>query len=157
MARTPPALAGSADGRRTAPPRTPPSSAEPHATARPASGRSGQDDDEGLSDPSERLLLLLPALGDCDLPAEARGTVARALSRVGIRGDATSAPGRVPAARAGTGRRIRWTVTWTVTDAGPLAACSSPYSPRRVPLALGITPERAGADPAAAAHMWEFA
>ncbi|MGW6942810.1 hypothetical protein ACWGF3_27955 [Streptomyces xanthophaeus] len=106
-----------------------------------ASGQSGQDDDEGLSDPSQRLLLLLPALGDCHLPAEARDTVARALSRVGIRGDATAvlAASLLPGPGRADGPR------WTVTDASPLAVCSSPYSPRRVPLALGITPEQARA------------
>ncbi|MER7821316.1 hypothetical protein ABTX85_01875 [Streptomyces sp. NPDC096097] len=100
-----------------------------------------QDDGEGLTDPSERLLLLLPMLGDAALPAEARDVVARALAHCGIRADAA---GDLAATLVGEpdptdGPR------WTATEADPIAVCSSAYSPRRVPLALGITPEQAQA------------
>ncbi|WP_406076240.1 hypothetical protein [Streptomyces virginiae] len=102
---------------------------------------STQGDGEGLTDPSERLLLLLPMLGDADLPAEAPDTVARALAHCGIRADAA---GELAATLVGEpdpagGPR------WAVTDANPIPVCSAPYSPRRVPLALGITPDQAHA------------
>lgn len=100
---------------------------------------STQEHGEGLTNPSERLLLLLPMLGDADMPAEARAIVASALSHCGIRAtddlattllgepDSTSEP------------------HWTRTADNPIAVCSSPYSPRQVPLALGITPDQAQA------------
>ncbi|MBX9421922.1 MULTISPECIES: hypothetical protein [Streptomyces] len=34
---------------------------------------------------------------------------------------------------------------WTTSGESPIAVCSAPYSPRRVPLALGITPDQARA------------
>ncbi|WP_051782323.1 MULTISPECIES: hypothetical protein [unclassified Streptomyces] len=102
---------------------------------------STQDGSEGLTDPSARLLLLLPMLGDADMPGEARDTVARALSHCGIRAEAADdlagllLGDRDPA----DGPR------WTPTGDNPIAVCSSPYSPRRIPLALGITPDQAQA------------
>ncbi|MGW3328075.1 hypothetical protein [Streptomyces virginiae] len=100
-----------------------------------------QDGGEGLTDPSERLLLLLPMLGDADLPAEARDTVARALAHCGIRADAA---GELAATLVGEPDPVGGP-RWSATDAHPIPVCSAPYSPRRVPLALGITPEQARA------------
>ncbi|MHA6763276.1 hypothetical protein [Streptacidiphilus sp. PAMC 29251] len=45
---------------------------------------SEQEGGEGLSDASQRLIALLPMLGDADTPGEARDIVAQALSRRGI-------------------------------------------------------------------------
>lgn len=102
---------------------------------------STQDAGEGLTDPSERLLLLLPILGDADLPAEAPDTVARALAHCGIRADAA---GQLAATLVGEPDPARGP-RWAATDANPIPVCSTPYSPRRVPLALGITPDQAQA------------
>ncbi|MFF3085538.1 hypothetical protein ACFVRB_10875 [Streptomyces nojiriensis] len=93
---------------------------------------------EGLTDPSERLLLLLPMLGDADMPGEAYGTVARALSHCGIRPEAAGALAAMLLGEPDPAGGPRW----TVTGDSPIAVCSSPYSPRRVPLALGITPDQ---------------
>ncbi|MFJ6050872.1 hypothetical protein [Streptomyces sp. NPDC092307] len=100
-----------------------------------------QYDGEGLTDPSERLLLLLPMLGDAALPAEARDVVARALAHCGIRADAAGDLAATLVGEPDPAGEPRW----TATEADPIAVCSSPYSPRRVPLALGITPEQARA------------
>ncbi|MEU7278866.1 hypothetical protein AB0A69_08840 [Streptomyces sp. NPDC045431] len=102
---------------------------------------SAQDGDEGLSDPSQRLLLLLPMLGDADMPVDARDTVAQALACCGIRTDAAD---ELAATLVGE-QDPTGGPRWTVTDDSPIAVCSSPYSPRRVPLALGISPEHAQA------------
>ncbi|MFJ8645810.1 hypothetical protein ACIRNI_06770 [Streptomyces sp. NPDC093546] len=102
---------------------------------------SAQDGEEGLSDPSQRLLLLLPMLGDADMPGGARDTVARALAGCGIRPDAA---GELAASLLGE-QDSTGGPRWTVTGDSPIAVCSSPYSPRRVPLGLGISPEQAQA------------
>ncbi|MFI8392915.1 hypothetical protein [Streptomyces sp. NPDC085540] len=121
---------------------------------------STQGGHEGLTNPSERLLLLLPMLGDADMPAEARGTVARALSNCGIRAEATSELAAILLGEQDSASGPRWTSS---SDA-PIAVCSSPYSPRQVPLALGITPEQAQALAAALSgpgqaevieHQWD--
>ncbi|MEU6340897.1 hypothetical protein ABZ883_08095 [Streptomyces sp. NPDC046977] len=96
---------------------------------------------EGVTDPSQRLLLLLPMLGDADTPDEARDAVARALSRCGIPSDAAA---ELTEALMGEDT-FDDEPGWRVTDSGPVAICSSPYSPRRIPLALGITPDQAEA------------
>lgn len=96
---------------------------------------SVQEGGEHLSDTSQRLLLLLPMLGDADLPAEAHGTVARALSDCGIGSDAVA---ELAAALLGDPDPAH-DPRWTVTDDNPIAVCSSRHSPRRIPLALGIT------------------
>ncbi|MFI2370123.1 hypothetical protein [Streptomyces sp. NPDC018833] len=100
-----------------------------------------RDGSEGLSEESERLLLLLPMLGDADMPGEARDTVARALSCCGIRPDEASdlAASLLGVQDPFDGPR------WTVKGDNPVAVCSSQYSPRQVPLALGITPDQAQA------------
>ncbi|MEU0434186.1 hypothetical protein ABZ153_21575 [Streptomyces sp. NPDC006290] len=97
---------------------------------------STPDGGEGLSDPSQRLLLLLPMLGDADMPEETTDVVARALVHCGIRADA--AHELAAAVLPDPGQEPRW----TVTDDSPIAVCSAPYSARRVPIALGITSEQ---------------
>ncbi|MER7757914.1 hypothetical protein [Kitasatospora sp. NPDC097643] len=103
--------------------------------------RGGREGADGLSDPAQRLLLLLPALGDADTPPEASDLVARALVEVGIRPEA--APGLAAALLDEPARHLE--PHWRVTDDSPLAVCSSEYSPRQIPLALGITAEHARA------------
>jgi hypothetical protein len=100
---------------------------------------SRQDDGEGLTDPAQRLLLLLPMLGDADMPAEACDVVAEALSRCGLSPDAA---GTLVASLLG-GHDPSEEARWSVGDDSPVPVCSSPYSPRRIPLALGITPDQA--------------
>lgn len=103
---------------------------------------------EGLADPARRLLLLLPALGDADTPAEARDVVANALAEVGFRAEAVAElAARLLGEPGGAGRP-----TWSVREGSPIPVCSSGYSPRQVPLALGITAEQANA--LAAALGW---
>ncbi|MBD0689604.1 hypothetical protein BG452_27865 [Streptomyces sp. CBMA123] len=94
---------------------------------------------EGLQDRAQRLLLLLPALGDADTPlAEARLTVAEALVAVGLRPDTAGEF----AARL-LGDPARHEPRWVLTPESPIPLCTSDYSPRQVPLALGITEEQA--------------
>ncbi|MFF2785520.1 hypothetical protein ACFVT6_01865 [Streptomyces sp. NPDC058049] len=105
------------------------------------STQQGGEGGEGLTDPSERLLLLLPMLGDADMPGEAYDTVARALSHCGIRAEAAGGLAAMLLGEQDLAGRPRW------ASAGdnPIAVCPSPYSPRRVPLALGITPAQSRA------------
>ncbi|MFI0967278.1 hypothetical protein ACH4S8_38715 [Streptomyces sp. NPDC021080] len=98
---------------------------------------STPDDGEGLADPSQRLLLLLPMLGDADMPEEATDVVARALVHCGMRAD--TAHELASALLPDPAHEPRW----TVTDDSPIAVCSSPHSARRVPIALGIGAEQA--------------
>ncbi|MFJ9893851.1 hypothetical protein ACIQPR_11035 [Streptomyces sp. NPDC091280] len=100
-----------------------------------------QTSSEGLTDSSQRLLLLLPMLGDAETPPEARQKVARALTRCGIRSDAADELATVLVGEQAAESEPRW----TVTEDSPIAVCSSRFSPRHVPLALGITPHRAQA------------
>ncbi|MDH6143826.1 MULTISPECIES: hypothetical protein [Kitasatospora] len=97
---------------------------------------------DGLSDPAQRLLLLLPVLGDAATPAaEAVETVARAIVEVGLRPDTA---GELAAYLLNVPGLSRQPV-WTVTPESPIRVCDSDYSPRRIPLALGITPAQAQA------------
>ncbi|WP_433450950.1 hypothetical protein ACQPXS_21545 [Streptomyces sp. CA-142005] len=102
---------------------------------------AAQNSGEGLTDRSQRLLLLLPMLGDAEMPREARPTVAQALIRCGLRTDAAD---ELAAVLVGEQEPVS-AFRWTVTSDSPIAVCSSSYSPRRVPLALGITPGQAQA------------
>ncbi|MEU1592692.1 hypothetical protein ABZ468_07495 [Streptomyces sp. NPDC005708] len=104
------------------------------ALAAPTSDRG-----EGLTDRSQRLLLLLPMLGDAEMPNEAQSTVAQALTRCGVPSEAARELARTLLDEPESGEGPRW----TLTADNPIAICSSPYSPRQVPLALGITPEQA--------------
>ncbi|MER5177138.1 hypothetical protein ABT009_01950 [Streptomyces sp. NPDC002896] len=100
-----------------------------------------QHSSEGLTDGSQRLLLLLPMLGDADMPPEARHMVAQALAHCGIRSDVADELATVLVGEQEPDSEPHWTVT---TDS-PIAVCASSYSPRHIPLALGITPSQAQA------------
>ncbi len=100
-----------------------------------------QDGSEGLTDSSQRLLLLLPMLGDADTPPEACCMVARALAHCGMDADAAD---ELATALVGE-REPDGEPRWSVTTDSPIAVCSSPSSPRHVPLALGIAPSKAQA------------
>ncbi|MFJ9777025.1 hypothetical protein ACIRVF_38320 [Kitasatospora sp. NPDC101157] len=93
---------------------------------------------EGLQDHAQRFLLLLPALGDADTPVEeARRTVAEALTAVGFRPDSV---GELAAQLLGDPEHQP---RWCLTPDSPIPICSSDYSPRQIPLALGITEAQA--------------
>lgn len=100
---------------------------------------AAQNSSEGLADSSQRLLLLLPMLGDSDMPREARHIVAQALTRCGIRSSAADELATVLVGDQVPDSEPRW----TVTADSPIAVCSSSYSPRQIPLALGIAPSQA--------------
>lgn len=103
----------------------------------------GASQDEGLLDPAQRLLVLLPALGDAATPQDAWSIVARALVSCGISEAVADsfAQELVGAGPDASGFEPRW----TVGADSPLPLCSSDLSPRRVPLALGITADQAQA------------
>lgn len=106
------------------------------AEARPDDGAT----EAGLADPAQRLLLLLPMLGDAASPADASVVVAQALVRCGISADA--AP-RLADELIGSDMSNR--PSWSVGPDNPVPVCSSHHSARQVPIALGITPEQAQA------------
>ena len=106
---------------------------------------------EGVCDPASRLLLLLPAFGDADVPlAEAVARVSGALIAVGV--TAREAPG---VAERLLDHPFWEGPTWTVQGASPLsgdtagpsplAVCDGHHSPRTLPLAQGCTPAQARA------------
>lgn len=97
----------------------------------------------GLADQAQRLLLLLPMLGDPATPEEAWAVVARALSRCGIPGDVAPRFARELLGTDADDRRVE--PFWTVAMDNPVPVCSSQYSPRQVPIALGITLNQAQA------------
>lgn len=112
-------------------------------TAIAASVPQGASDSEGLVDPAQRLLLMLPMLGDAATPEDAWRVVARALSRCGMPDDAAL---RLARELLGTDVPDRLVEpSWTVEGDNPVPVCSSRYSPRQVPIALGITPDQARA------------
>ncbi|MEV6954378.1 hypothetical protein [Streptomyces sp. NPDC051183] len=90
-----------------------------------------------VHDPYSRLLLLLPALGDADLPSDAPGVVGAALVSAGV-----PAAGAAGAAAFLLGR-ARWEAAhWTVPAgrAPGIARCDVPSSPRYGPgLARGLS------------------
>lgn len=100
-------------------------------------------DAEGLLDPAQRLLLLLPMLGDAATPEGAWDVVARALSRCGVPMDIATRFAR-ELLGADTDDLLA-EPTWTVAEDSPVPVCSSRHSPRQVPIALGITPDQAQA------------
>jgi hypothetical protein len=111
-------------------------------TAVAAGGAGGAGGSDGLADPAQRLLLLLPMLGDAATPvAEAVDTVAGALAAVGLRPDSTRQLAAYLLGEPG----IPGQPTWSVGPQSPVPVCDSDYSPRRIPLALGITPVQARA------------
>ncbi|MEU1211234.1 hypothetical protein ACFYSH_32935 [Streptomyces sp. NPDC005791] len=103
----------------------------------------------GIHAEHARLLLLLPALGDQDLPDDALGTVAQALLEAGVPAGRTAKP-----ARALLMDHPLWEpATWAPAASSPLSGgrrpfagilhCDEPMSPRcGMPLAKGITREQ---------------
>ncbi|WP_328402446.1 hypothetical protein OHS70_29930 [Streptomyces sp. NBC_00390] len=92
----------------------------------------------GLTDPAERFLLLLPMLGDMDMPADASRIVAERLTRCGIpEAQALDIAGRVL-------DNPFWDAPgWEVRDSSPVPVCTGSSSPRfMMPLAQGITAEQ---------------
>ncbi|GAA4926265.1 hypothetical protein ACFPM3_09505 [Streptomyces coeruleoprunus] len=90
---------------------------------------------DGLTDPAERLLVLLPMLGDADTPPEAARVVAAALAECGIPEDhAVDLAGRI--LDDGFSSLPRW----EVREGSPVPVCADDGSPRTIPLAKGITP-----------------
>ncbi|MEU8648051.1 hypothetical protein AB0C91_39870 [Streptomyces sp. NPDC048674] len=114
----------------------------------PAVAGSAPPGAEGVLDPGTRLLLLLPAFGDADVPTEeAVRRIADALTGAGM------------AAEAAPGAAVRfldhpfwdgptWTpqgpspLSGTTREPSPLPLCDGPYSPRTVRLAQGITADQ---------------
>lgn len=98
---------------------------------------------DGLIDPAQRFLLLLPMLGDAATPNEAWSVAAQALADCGMAADAAAEFARD---LLGTDEHDRpEKPSWTTTSDSPIPVCSSPSSPRRIPLALGITAEQSQA------------
>ncbi|MCC9312380.1 hypothetical protein LN042_35910 [Kitasatospora sp. RB6PN24] len=102
----------------------------------------------GITEPHARLLLLLPTLGDADLPTDATATVASALAAIGTPTDATTT-----LAEALLDHPFRGDETWYFEGAGsPLSGttavtatsrvllCGGVYSPRSV--RFGLSPEQ---------------
>ncbi|GGV22424.1 hypothetical protein GCM10010260_73420 [Streptomyces filipinensis] len=83
--------------------------------------------------------LLLPMLGNAEIPDRAHGTVTQALTHCGVAYDAARALATSLLGEPEPGEGPRW----TVTADSPIVICSSPYSPRHIPLALGITSSQA--------------
>ncbi|WP_405926190.1 hypothetical protein [Streptomyces sp. NBC_00035] len=106
---------------------------------------------EGVRDPALRLLLLLPAFGDADVPvAEAVSRISGALTAVGVPESAA------PEVAERLLDHPFWDgPTWVTqgesplsggtTGASPLAVCDGRYSPRVLPPALGGMPAHARA------------
>ncbi|MET8871245.1 hypothetical protein [Nocardia sp. NPDC004604] len=112
-------------------------------TAIAASVPENASDAEGLVDPAQRLLLLLPMLGDAATPEDAWEVVVRALVRCGAPDDV--AP-RFARELLGTDMDDGYSEpSWMVAGDNPVPICSSHYSPRQIPIALGITPNQAQA------------
>lgn len=115
----------------------------PELTALAASPPTKIDAADGLSDRAHRMLLLLPMLGDAATPVTAWLSVAEALSHCGFPEDAATRfaqdlMGTTPAA-------YQLKPAWKITDESPVPVCESKYSPRQIPLALGISSEQAEA------------
>ncbi|MFI6336478.1 hypothetical protein [Streptomyces sp. NPDC050535] len=106
---------------------------------------------EGVRDPALRLLLLLPAFGDADVPvAEAVSRIAGALTAVGVAARAAPAVARRLLDHPfwdGPTWETRGESPLSGGTAGPspLAVCDGQYSPRVLPLYLGGDPAHAHA------------
>ncbi|GAA2245391.1 MULTISPECIES: hypothetical protein [Kitasatospora] len=105
-------------------------------------------DGPGITDPHARLLLLLPVLGDADLPADATAAVTGALAAIGTPSEATAA-----LAEALLDHPFWDGETWyfegagsplsgasTATHAGRVLLCGGAYSPRTV--RFGLSPDQ---------------
>lgn len=87
------------------------------------------DGAEGVTDPDERLLLLLPVVGDADVPPEAVDRVVAALVAQG------APEGCVPLARRLLEGHPMWGVArWSFDAEEGSWLCDGEHSPRRVPL-----------------------
>src|SRR5262245_2196467 len=104
------------------------------AEARPPDGAARA----GLSDAAQRLVLLLPMLGDAATPADASTVVAEALVRCGMSADVAL---RFAAELIGSDMSRK--PSWSAGPDNPVPVCSWHNSPRQVPIALGITPDQA--------------
>ncbi|MFG3225177.1 hypothetical protein ACGF07_10390 [Kitasatospora sp. NPDC048194] len=100
----------------------------------------------GITDPHARLLLLLPVLGDVDLPADATATVAAALATIGTPAEAAAA-----LAEALLDHPFWDGGTWYFEEGSPLSGgdtartsrvllCSDSYSPRGI--RFGLSPDQ---------------
>jgi hypothetical protein len=116
-----------------------------------AVAESAPADAEGVLDADLRLLLLLPAFGDADVPvAEAAERISRALTAVGVAAEV--APGL---AEQFAEHPFWEEPTWTIqgrsplsggtAEPGPLAVCDERHSPRTAALGQGITRDQAHA------------
>ncbi|MFJ8474999.1 hypothetical protein [Kitasatospora sp. NPDC094011] len=102
-------------------------------------------DGPGITDPDARLLLLLPILGDVDLPADATATVADALAAIGAPPESTAA-----LAEALLDHPFWDGETWFFDGSSPLSGastdlsrvllCGGSYSPRGV--RFGLAPDQ---------------
>ncbi|MEU3559343.1 hypothetical protein [Kitasatospora sp. NPDC006786] len=105
-------------------------------------------DGPGITDPHARLLLLLPVLGDTDLPADATAAVADALAAIGTPSEATAA-----LAETLLDHPFWDGETWYLEGAGsPLSGagaashtsrillCGGTYSPRAI--RFGLSPDQ---------------
>ncbi|MQY22132.1 hypothetical protein [Nocardia macrotermitis] len=125
-----------------------PSSAGPglswqELTAIAAAVPQGVSDAEGLLDPAQRLLLLLPMLGDAATPDDAVDVVAQALVRCGMIDDVAARFARELLETDADDRPVA--PSWIVAEDNPVPICTSRYSPRQVPIALGISRTQAQA------------
>ncbi|WP_062982560.1 hypothetical protein [Nocardia anaemiae] len=112
-------------------------------TAIAASVPANASDAKGLVDPAQRLLLLLPMLGDAATPDDVWKLVAHALVRCGTPADVAPRFAReLLGTDTGDGHAEP---SWMVAGNNPVPICSSRYSPRQIPIALGITPNQAQA------------
>lgn len=106
--------------------------------------KAGMEAENGVGAPEARLLLLLPSLGDADLPGEAKETVTAALTAVGMPEDLAPDIAR----RLLVDHPMWEPATWEEPGEGSAARilqCDEPMSPRHgIQLAQGITEEQSG-------------
>ncbi|MCF2528326.1 hypothetical protein [Yinghuangia soli] len=103
---------------------------------------------EGLHDPHERLLLLIPALGDSEVPDEAAGIVTEALRHVGV--PEVIAPAMAEGLLVGAWQPTTWrvpepsAVSGGTAEAPPaILVCDTRRSARNgIALALGVSREQ---------------
>jgi hypothetical protein len=93
-------------------------------------------DAEGVRDPDHRLLLLLPAFGDADVPdGEGVERISRALTAVGVSGETA-----YDMADRFLEHPLWPAPTWPGRDTSPLSGGSGPKEPAPVPLGLLSSP-----------------
>ncbi|MFJ9799215.1 hypothetical protein [Streptomyces sp. NPDC101145] len=94
----------------------------------------------GVTDPHARLLLLLPVLGDADVPEEAVTAVAAALAAQGA-----PEPCEALAARLLRGHPLWGAGHWWFDEDERSWLCEGDHSPRKVPLGDHLPPHRRAA------------